>query len=64
MIMVHDISDAKEICYKFKQANGQSKIVAVKGVYVTGNLKAGGHVIPIPVFQNNNNNPRGEENQT
>lgn len=57
--MVHDISDAKEIYYKFKHTNDQSKIVAVKGVYVTGNLKDGEHTIPIPVFQNNN--PRGEE---
>ena len=54
--MIHNLAEAKEIYYKFKDSNGQTKIVAVKGVFVTGNLPNGNSVTPIPIFQNNNNN--------
>lgn len=52
--MIHNLADAKEIYYKFKDSNGQTKIVAVKGVFVTGNLPNGNVNVPIPIFQNNN----------
>jgi hypothetical protein len=52
--MIHNLAEAKEIYYKFKTPNGETKIVAIKGAFVTGNIPNGSVTVPIPIFQNNN----------
>ena len=53
--MLHIMNHAKEILYVFKDRNGNKKIVAVKGVYVTNVSKGENNISLNPAYQNNPN---------
>lgn len=53
--MIHELGKATDIYYIFKDVNDEKKVVPVKGVYVT-NAPNGNETIPIPVFENYDNN--------
>lgn len=47
--MIHEISRAKKVLFVFKDANGNRKVVSVKGVYVTNAAKEDGNRTMTPV---------------
>lgn len=51
--MIHEISQAKEVLYIFKDSNGNKKVVAVKGVYISNKAKDGSRNLT-PINGNNN----------